>query len=149
MNQLSNSTASGEDSAARETLAVQYVLPNFKYIAARGATRTCGTINIGSVIFHHGKHLDEFHAALGFKQGEKTRLLPDEFIWDRYTRAGAPKSQQCLQVQIATYLHNHSADFRRLYGRGYDELKGCCISDDIDNGDWHCFKCTMHPRGAN
>lgn len=87
----------------------------------------------------------EFYRALGYTLASATLgVMPDEFIWDFYKRNGAAKGAQCLQVQIAGYLNNHSERFRNEYGGEYANKAGKCLSDNIDTGDI-CLGCHMNP----
>lgn len=104
-----------------------------------------GSIAIGDGSFHHINNLQEFYAALGVNDNGIGGLLPEEFIWNRYTRDGAPKSALCLQIQIANYLYTHSARFKALYGCAHEKMMGTCQSEQIDDHDGHCLKCPMHP----
>ena len=120
-------------------------IPRFKFIAPRAVRGGLGIIAIGDTVFHSISNIAAFYAALGFNPGVNDGLPPEEFIWERYTRDGASKSPSCMQVQIATYLHTHSAEFVKLYGRAYDAVIGKCDSAEIDDADEHCLNCPMHP----
>jgi len=124
-------------------------IPAFKYKLADGRQSHYGCILLEDQVFHCISDGDAFFAALGYTgEFRKSGLLLDEFLWERYQRQGAPKSAQCLQAQIAAYLHRHSAKFQKTFGRAYDETIGKCLSDRIDNGDDHCLQCPRHPQFA-
>lgn len=121
-------------------------LPDFKFMPPRVINNGSGSIAMGDGSFHHINNLEEFYDALGVKDnGGGGGLLPEEFIWDRYTRDGATKSRWCLQMQIANYLHTHSARFKAQYGCALEKMIGTCTSEQIDGRDGHCSKCPMHP----
>lgn len=120
-------------------------LPDLKFMAPRVINHGFGSIAIGDGSSHHINNMGEFYAALGFKDNGGGGLLPEEFIWDRYTRDGASKSMRCLQIQIGNYLYTHSARFKELYGCAHEKMIGTCKSEHIDDRDGHCLKCPMHP----
>lgn len=118
---------------------------DLKFAAPRVSNGGFGSIAIGTESFHRIDNIKEFYAALGYKADRAGSLLPEEFIWDRYVRDGASKSDRCMRTQIANYLYAHSASFKRLYGCAYEKMIGQCQSKDIDDSDDHCLGCPMHP----
>jgi hypothetical protein len=124
-------------------------IPYLQYHLSARSDRHYGWITAGDEKIHRIENFDEFYAALGYTEEiRRAGQVLDEFLWERYTRHGAVKSAQCLQVKIAAYLHKHSAKFKAEFGRVFDEMTGRCISDHIDNDDAHCVHCPMHPRFA-
>ncbi|MCK9388460.1 MAG: hypothetical protein M0Q22_08730 [Sulfuritalea sp.] len=124
-------------------------IPRLQYHLSSPSSSLYGWITVGGEQIHRIANFDEFYWALGYTEEiRRTGLAADEFLWERYRRDGAVKSEQCLQIQIATYLYKHSAKFKAEFGREYDEMSGKCISDCIDNDDAHCVDCPMHPRFA-
>jgi len=124
-------------------------IPKFKYNLSDIRKSHYGCVLVGDQVFHRVGNADEFFAALGYTEKiRKSGLLLDEFLWEKYKRKGAAKSEQCLQVRIAAYLHQHSAKFRNAFGHAYQEMIGKCIPDVIDNGDDHCLNCPRHPQFA-
>ena len=124
-------------------------LPPLQYHLSSPSSRDFGWITLSGERVHLVTSFDEFYAALGYSdEVGQAELLPDEYIWERYTRDGAVKSAHCLQVQVAAYLHRKSAKFNEEFGSAYEGMKGKCISDDIDSSDSHCVDCPMHPRFA-
>ena len=121
-------------------------IPHLSYDLSYSHPNNLGRIVAGDVVFRRISNLDEFYRALGYPDGiMATGVLPEKFIWDRYTRDHATKSIQCLQAHIAAYLHNHSEMFREEYGSEYANMIGKCLSDKIDDSDL-CVHCPMHPR---
>jgi hypothetical protein len=101
-----------------------------------------GSITNEHGFFHRIGKMSEFFAALGFREEKSGGVLPEEFIWERYTRDGAPLSPACIQGHYAVYLRAHSDEFRQLYGKAFEELAGQCTRGrDHD----HCGGCPMHP----
>jgi hypothetical protein len=124
-------------------------MPFFKYVAPKLFSGDHGSIFVGDTLFHRIGDPNEFYAALGCQpNGEKAGWAPSELFWHRYTRDGATKSQQCLQSQIAAYLHKQSDNFRTRYGQVYANLVGNCKTNCVKNVDEHCLKCPMHPQTA-
>ncbi|MCK9387919.1 MAG: hypothetical protein M0Q22_05920 [Sulfuritalea sp.] len=124
-------------------------IPTFKYNLSDIRKSHYGCILADGEVYHRVGNANDFFTALGYTEKiRKSGLLLDEFLWERYNRNGAAKSEQCLQVQIAAYLHKHSANFRNAFGSAYQEMIGKCISDAIDNGDDHCLNCPRHPQFA-
>lgn len=120
-------------------------LPHFKFMPPRVANNGFGSLAIGDEAFHRINNLGNFYDTLGFKDKGGGALLPEEFIWDRYTSDGASMSPQCMQMQITNYLYTHSARFKEKYGCAYEKMIGTCKSEKIDDRDSHCAKCPMHP----
>lgn len=124
-------------------------IPHLRYHLSTPYSSLYGWITAGGEKVHRVANYDEFYRALGYTEEiRRTGLAPDEFLWERYTRDGAVKSEQCLQSQIATYLNMHSAKFKAELGREYDEMSGKCVQDCIDNDEALCVDCPMHPRFA-
>jgi hypothetical protein len=124
-------------------------IPWFQYERPKIGRHDFGTIEIGHEIFHKIDDMGKFYAALGYDKDAKVKELnDDEFVWDRYTRDKAKMSPQCLQVQIAVYLHNHSPKFNELYGQAYDAMIGKCCLSVLEDGDEHCANCPMNPRNG-
>lgn len=139
-------TADGQSARATLSGASVNEIPTFKYNLSNPRQHNYGCIVVGDEVFHRLGNVNEFHAALGYtEEMGKAGVVPDEFIWQRYTSDGAVKSARCLQVQIAVYLHKHSSRFRELYGRSYDEMIGGGIAGCVDDSDEHCFNCPKHP----
>lgn len=123
----------------------QKITPHFSYELSTPYKKNFGCIVADDVVFHRVSNFNEFYSSLGYTNDiSGTGALPDEFIWDRYTRDNAAKSVQCLQTQITVYLYNHSEMFREKYGGEYANLLGKCISNKIDDS-LHCLKCIKHP----
>jgi hypothetical protein len=124
-------------------------LPVFRYNPLKLRRSTDGAITVQHEVFHPIADMDAFYAAMGYDQNARdSGLSGEEFVWDRYTRDKAKMSPQCLQVQIAVYLHNHSPKFNELYGQAYDAMIGKCCLSVLDNGDKHCANCSMDPRNG-
>ena len=125
-------------------------LPNLQYHLSSPSAKDFGWITVCGERVHLVTSFDEFYEALGYTDVVgKTELLPDEYIWERYTRDGAVKSAQCLQVQVAAYLREHSAKFNAVFGHIFDTIISKCTSDHIDSNDAHCVDCPSHPHLAN
>ncbi|GAO36012.1 hypothetical protein SCT_1409 [Sulfuricella sp. T08] len=122
-------------------------IPRFSYNLSSPSQKDFGCIVADGVVFHQISDFDEFYRALGYTDEMRMTgsTLPDEFIWDRYSRANAAKSVQCLQSQITVYLFNHSERFRKELGSEYANMIGQCLSDKIDDSDL-CVDCPMHLR---
>lgn len=102
-------------------------------------------IVVDGEVFHRVCELAEFYKIFGYvKEINVCGVMPDEFIWDTYTRYGAPKSRNCIQFLVMTYLNIHSKKFRENYGIEYDELVGKCVSDKITPIKY-CADCMLHP----
>ncbi|MDP2810506.1 MAG: hypothetical protein Q8O34_10205 [Rhodocyclaceae bacterium] len=121
-------------------------IPTFSFVLSNPRHRNYRCISAADEVFHRIGDVDEFFAALGYtKEMRKDSVIPDEFIWDRYTRDGAVMSAQCVQAHIVAFLHRHSAKFRERYGQAYALTTGKCFSDCIDGSDAHCADCSRHP----
>ena len=121
-------------------------IPKFEYNLSRPRQSHYGCIYAGDEVFCRIDDINGFFATLGYREEiRKTGMMLDEFLWERYRRDGAAKSAQCLQVQIAVYLHRHSAKFMAEFGRAFEEMLGKCIAECIDNDDAHCLDCPKHP----
>ena len=120
-------------------------LPKIRYNLSAPGRSDYGYIEIRGDLIHRIGDIDLFYRTLGYTEEiRKSHILPEEFIWDRYTRDGAIKSRHCLQLHIATYLLHHSAQFREEYGLAYEALLSAC---EIAGGhyDIRCHDCPGHP----
>ncbi|MEQ1601159.1 MAG: hypothetical protein HOP04_04080 [Methylophilaceae bacterium] len=106
----------------------------------------CIEIEADGNMIHRVKNVDEFYQALGYTQKDALdeKLEPEVFIWHKYRKDHAEKSEACLQARIMAYLNQHSATFRETYGRYYVGWMGSCDSLKI-NGDADCVHCKLHP----
>jgi hypothetical protein len=121
-------------------------MPLFSYSLSKPNQREFGCITSADEIFHRIGDVEEFYATLGYTQEmRKQGVIPDEFIWERYTRDGAVMSATCVQAHIATYLHKHSHKFRGQYGHAYAMTAGTCSADCLDASDKDCVDCSRHP----
>jgi hypothetical protein len=122
-------------------------IPVFRYAQMMMGPQHYGTIMVRYEVFHKIQNMEDFYAALGNNEDEKSKgFSGEEFVWNRYKRDGSKMSNRCLQVQIQNYLHNNSAKFRELYGHEYNEMIGKCSSTAIDDNDKHCANCPMLPK---
>lgn len=125
-------------------------IPYFSYNLSSPTKQDFGCIVADGIVFHQISDFDDFYRALGYTDDIRmtSSTLPDEFIWETFSRSGALKSVQCLQTQITVYLHNHSERFREEFGREYANMIGQCLSDKIDDSDL-CVNCPMHPSSIS
>lgn len=120
-------------------------MPRFSYNFSSPSKNDFGCIVADDVVFHRVCDFDEFYRALGYTDDMRMTgsILPDEFIWDRYSRNNNAKSVRCLQSKIMAYLINHSERFREEFGGEYANMIGQCLSDRKDDRDL-CFDCPKH-----
>ncbi|WP_173064624.1 hypothetical protein [Sulfurimicrobium lacus] len=121
-------------------------MPQFSYNLSIPHRDDFRCIMANDAVFHRIRNNEDFYKALGYTD-EMTAIgmLPDEFIWDKYTSDKASKTTRCLQPKISEYLFNHSEDFRKEYVGEYTKLIGNCDSDRRDDSEL-CVNCPMHPR---
>ena len=99
-------------------------------------------------VFHRVFDTKAFYETFGYtKEISAMRISPDEYIWEIFTRAGAPRSRACLQRLIVHYLRAHSPEFKQLYGNVADGLLGQCGPDMISAASF-CSACFMHPNAS-
>ena len=72
----------------------------------------------------------------------KEGILPDEFIWDEYIKAGSVKSTACMQMHIIEYLNKFSGSFRKKYS---DQYKSWIVADAKPENEDLCFSCDLKP----
>ncbi|BAN35342.1 hypothetical protein SCD_n01520 [Sulfuricella denitrificans skB26] len=122
-------------------------MPHFSYNLSSPSQKDFGYIVADDTLFHRVSNFEDFYRALGYTDEIRMAgsILPDEFVWDRYTRDNAAKSVQCLQSQITVYLMNQSERFRKEFGSEYANMIGQCFSGQMDDSDF-CVNCPMHPR---
>ncbi len=159
MDSLSNSPAANSEAAYRDEVTnrrdhgAEYAaapdIPLFSYNLAKPTHRSYGWIVKRDQLFHRISDPDAFYVALGYRAtGEHSGMLPDEFVWERYSRAPNPKPANCFQTQLAVYLNTHSEKFRSLYGGAYAALVGKCAATYIADADAdaQCLYCPKQPR---
>jgi hypothetical protein len=125
------------------------LLPRLQYHLSTPSSLYHGWIMANGEKLHRISDYYEFYAVLGYSEEVRQEgKLPDEYVWERYTRAGAAMSAKCLQAQVASYLHKHSVKFNSRFSDAYAAMIGTCDSEQIDNADIHCVDCPSHPRFA-
>lgn len=98
-------------------------------------------------VFHRVYDLKTFYATFGYgKEAADLCSSPDEYIWEMFTRAGAPRSRACLQRLIIHYLRQHSLEFKQLYGSKSEALVAQCAQEKTASAPFCCV-CFMHPNG--
>lgn len=126
---------------------VAVAFPDFKFNLSQRQRKNFGWITANGEAFHYVSDINGFYAAMGYtKEHNRAAMMPEEFIWDRYSRDGARFSPHCLQVQVSSYLHEHSCRFGEKYWYLFAKMIGKCRSDKISYVDEHCLRCYQHPR---
>jgi hypothetical protein len=120
-------------------------IPLLRYDAPRHQNGWSASLKGSDGFFHRIEPMAEFYGVLGLTREASAETPPDEFIWERYIRDGAPLSLACLQSQYAVYLYGRCAEFRELYALSYEERIRSCELDDIAHGSDHCMQCPMRP----
>lgn len=101
---------------------------------------------VGDDCIHKIEDTDKFYEALGFDdEARDTKMMPDEFIWDKYTKDNAEASPCCLQAKILEYLIEHSATFKEKYGADYSHWVKACKSKKVGTLT-ECPDCKLHPE---
>lgn len=60
--------------------------------------------------------LAEFYSSMGFQQSDSRRLLPNEFLWERFTKHSSKHAcASCFQMRAIDYLLRHSKLFSERY----------------------------------
>jgi len=69
---------------------------------------------------HEIKNLDAFYTELGYTaEMRMAGVVPDEFIWDEYTKDNRTSYASCLQMHLIEYLVKNSIGFLGEYGNQY------------------------------
>jgi len=122
-------------------------LPTFKidnFSAHRHRHFQC--VVVDGAVFHRVFDLRAFYATLGYTKDIANQwIAPDEYIWEIFTRAGAPRSRTCLQRLIVHYLRQHSPEFTARYGTVVEPLVGKCTPQAVATAKF-CTECFMHPN---
>ena len=120
-------------------------IPLLQFDAPRPQNGWSACLKGSDGFFHRIGSTAEFYDALGHTREASGDMAPDEFIWARYIRDGAPMSLACLQNEFAAYLYDCSAEFRKLYGRSYEErIRSCGLNGDV-HGSNYCMQCRLRP----
>ncbi len=91
--------------------------PNFTYTPQRISSGYVTCIEMDGLPIHKIKNLDAFYKEFGYTENiRKNGVLPDEFIWDEYTKGN---HSACLQMHIIEYLTKNCATFISEYGDQY------------------------------
>ncbi|MFY9328952.1 MAG: hypothetical protein WAO76_13210 [Georgfuchsia sp.] len=126
---------------------VTVAFPDFKFNLSKRHHGNYGWITADDEAFHYIHDMNRFYSALGYtKQHKNAGIMPEDFILDRYNSDFAAFSSHCLQVQICSYLFEHSLAFNEKYGLLFMQLIGKCVSSKINDDDGHCLCCFQHPR---
>lgn len=101
---------------------MQNRMPNFTYHHPNNSNKYTAWIKRGGQPYHRIENLDVFYGELGYipdiRQAGK---LPDEFIWDEYTKGKPSLFASCLQMHIVEYLAKNSIAFIGEYGNQYQD----------------------------
>lgn len=90
--------------------------------------------------------IENFYEALGYtEEVRRTGVMPDEFIWQEFTRDNADASPCCLQAKILEYLIRHSGTFKKKYGAEATEWAKACKSAKAGTLRV-CRNCKLNPE---
>ncbi len=126
-------------------------IPNFTFSFSNPYHSNFGYISVDGYAVDILANGYQVYENLGYtEEVAKTGLLPDEFIWEEYTRDGAAKSYACMQAKIIEYLNTHSEIFQEKYGALYQTWAGICSSSKVGKiaACAACHMCPKHDRHA-
>jgi len=99
---------------------------------------------VDNQVLHRICDVNAFYKTFGYTTDIGTTASPDEYLWESFTRPGAPHSQDCLQPLVISYLHKHSREFRGKYTNAYQNEIGTCRLDTLSSTRF-CRDCFKHP----
>ena len=101
---------------------MQNQVPHFAYSPPNVSKGYAAWIKKNGQPFHQIKNLDAFYMELGYTPDiRKAGVLPDEFIWDEYTKGNPSPNASCFQMHIIEYLVKNSIAFISEYGNQYQD----------------------------
>jgi hypothetical protein len=118
-------------------------MPNFTYHYPNNSNKYTALIKRDGQTIHKIGNLDAFFKEFGYTpELSKAEVLPDEFIWDEYTKGNPSPFASCLQMHIVEYLAKNSIAFIGEYGNQYqawfDEHVAAVTEQDV-----LCVTCRM------
>ena len=98
-------------------------IPQFKFHLDPNVSGRLPCIKMHNEVIHEIQDLNEFYLAMGYNVNNvKNEFLPEEYIWDQFTKHSARKNcTNCLQLRIINYLLAHSKAFLQKFGKHYNE----------------------------
>jgi hypothetical protein len=97
-------------------------LPNIIYNLSNPASEKFRGIEVNGEVLHWIEDIDEFYGIFGYSSDmRKAGVLPEEFIWDEYTRYAKSNFAVCKLIQLIEYLRFQSPEFLRKYGNRCEE----------------------------
>jgi len=95
-------------------------IPYFTYTPSRISKGHAAWIEMDGQPIHEIKNLDAFYTELGYTaEMRMAGVVPDEFIWDEYTKDNRTSYASCLQMHLIEYLVKNSIGFLGEYGNQY------------------------------
>lgn len=119
--------------------------PRFAFVLSNPSHKHFRCVVVGDDCIHKIDDVDKFYEALGYTEEiRRTGVMPDEFIWQEFTRDNADASPCCLQAKILEYLIEHSYTFKKEYGAEINVWEKACKSNKIGTLN-DCPSCKLHP----
>ncbi len=101
---------------------MQNPMPHFAYNPPKSSNGYVASVAINGNVIHQIKNLNAFYMEFGYTaEMRKAGVLPDEFIWDEYTKGNLSPYASCFQMHIVEYLAKHSIAFIGEYGNQYQD----------------------------
>ena len=95
-------------------------MPYFTYDPPRPSDAYTACIKLDGRLIHQITNLDGFYKEFGYTaEIRKSGVMPDEFIWDEYTKGNPSPYAKCYQLHIVEYLAKNSTAFIDEYGKQY------------------------------
>ena len=119
--------------------------PNFTYTPHRISNGYVTSIEIDGQPIHKIKNIEAFYKEFGYtEEMRKDGVLPDEFIWDEYTKGNPSTHSACLQMHIIEYLAKNCDAFITEYGDQYQNW----FDDHVElvtEKESYCVTCRAKP----
>lgn len=122
---------------------MQNRMPNFTYHYPDNSNKYTAHIKRDGQTIHKIGNLDAFFKGFGYTlELSKAEVLPDEFIWDEYTKGNPSPVASCLPMHIVEYLAKNSIAFIAEYGNQYQDWFDDHVAA-VTEKDVLCVTCRM------
>jgi len=122
---------------------MQNRMPYFTYQHPNNSNKYTACIEMDGEPYHKIGNLDVLYKELGYSLDiGKAGVLPDEFIWDEYTKGNPSPFASCLQMHIVAYLVKNSIAFIVEYGNQYQDWFDVHVAA-VTEKNVSCVTCRM------
>jgi hypothetical protein len=128
---------------------MEAALPDITYNLSNPRHERYRSIEVNGEVVHWIEDIDKFYQIFGYSADmRKAGVLPEEFIWNEYTRKSPFDFTACKLIQIIEYLRVHSHLFLQKYGKECEKWLAELVKLRAARHEV-CTTCKMKPVCSN